>query len=80
MGAARPRVVIIGGGFGGLYAARALAMAPANEHESPLTGRVQFDETYVGGKPRYKTRGETRITKKGRAPDFHMAPYGSSRW
>ncbi len=30
MGAARPRIVIVGGGFGGLYAARALKSAPAD--------------------------------------------------
>jgi transposase-like protein len=46
------------------------AMAPANENEPQLTGTVEFDETYVGGKPRYRTRGTDRITKKGRAPDF----------
>lgn len=28
--ARRPRVVIVGGGFGGLYAARALARAPVD--------------------------------------------------
>jgi len=48
------------------------AMAPANEQEPKLTGTVEFDETYVGGKPRYRTRGVDRITKKGRAPDFYM--------
>ena len=47
------------------------AMAPANENEPPLSGTVEFDETYVGGNPRYPSPGVNRITKKGRAPDFH---------
>jgi transposase-like protein len=49
------------------------AMAPANENEPKLGqdgGIVEFDETYVGGGPRYRTAGIDRITKKGRAPDF----------
>src|SRR5687768_7777049 len=46
------------------------AMAPANENEPMLSGTVEFDETYVGGKPRYRSPGTDRITKKGRAPDF----------
>src|SRR5881227_2149104 len=29
---AKPRIVIVGGGFGGLYAARALARAPSQRH------------------------------------------------
>ena len=46
------------------------AMAPANEQEPQLTGTVEFDETYIGGKPRYSTRGTLTLRKKGRAPDF----------
>jgi hypothetical protein len=40
------------------------AMAPANENEPKLTGTVEFDETYVGGKPRYP------VNFRGPAPDF----------
>lgn len=48
------------------------AMAPANENEPQLTGTVEFDETYVGGKPRYKSRTvkPDGNLKKGRAVDF----------
>jgi transposase-like protein len=41
------------------------AMAPANENESKLTGVVEFDETYVGGKPRYPAQ-----FSRGPAADF----------
>lgn len=40
------------------------AMAPANENEAKLTGTVEFDETYIGGQPRY------RGSRIGRAKDF----------
>ena len=51
------------------------AMAPANEQEAKLGGNgeiVEFDETYVGGKPRYKPRHvkPDGNLKTGRAPDF----------
>ena len=46
------------------------AMSPANESEQKLSGTVEFDETYVGGKPRYSTRGTLHLRKQGRAPDF----------
>jgi transposase-like protein len=36
------------------------AMAPANENEPKLTGIVEFDETYIGGKPRYPARMSSR--------------------
>jgi len=41
------------------------AMAPDLETASPLTGVVEVDETYVGGKPRYKStkKGWSRATK-----------------
>lgn len=44
------------------------AMAPANANEPKLGsngGTVEFDETYVGGKPRYKAR-----LQRGRGKDF----------
>jgi transposase-like protein len=45
------------------------AMAPANAKEPKLRGTVEFDETYVGGVPRYPTyhRGKKR---RGPPPDF----------
>jgi transposase-like protein len=46
------------------------AMAPANEAESKLSGTVEFDETYVGGKPRYPARKATNPRYKGKARDF----------
>jgi hypothetical protein len=46
------------------------AMAPANEQESKLSGTVEFDETYVGGKPRYATRQRNGLRTKGKAKDF----------
>lgn len=46
------------------------AMAPANEMESKLTGTVEFDETYVGGKPRYPARMASHPRYKGKARDF----------
>jgi transposase-like protein len=46
------------------------AMAPANEQESKLTGVVEFDETYIGGKPRYPARKDSDVRYKGKARDF----------
>src|SRR6266550_6451228 len=46
------------------------AMAPANEQESKLTGTVEFDETYIGGVPRYQTRARNGLRHKGKAWDF----------
>src|SRR5262249_16931810 len=46
------------------------AMAPANENEPKLTGTVEFDETYIGGKPRYHTRSASGLRKRGRGRDF----------
>ena len=46
------------------------AMAPANEQEEKLSGIVEFDETYVGGQPRYPARRNIRTGKKGKAKDF----------
>jgi transposase-like protein len=46
------------------------AMAPANEQESKLTGTVEFDETYIGGKPRYPARRDSSVRYKGKAKDF----------
>ncbi len=46
------------------------AMAPANESEPKLTGVVEFDETYVGGKPRYPARLGANVRYKGKARDF----------
>jgi len=40
------------------------AMAPDNPAAEKLTGTVECDETYVGGKPRYKG-----ISKRGRGAD-----------
>jgi transposase-like protein len=45
------------------------AMAPDNESLPPLTGTVEADETYVGGKPRHPRREPGR-PRKGIAPDF----------
>jgi transposase-like protein len=58
------------------------AMAPANEAEAKLSGDVEADETYVGGKPRkpnfpggtprrwLKYRAEYQKRPLGPAPDF----------
>lgn len=46
------------------------AMAPANEMESKLTGTVEFDETYIGGKPRYPARKGIQVRYKGKPKDF----------
>jgi hypothetical protein len=53
------------------------AMAPANEAEPKLGangGTVEFDETYVGGEPRYAGRGKPILPngrrQMGRAIDF----------
>jgi transposase-like protein len=46
------------------------AMAPANEKESKLTGTVEFDETYVGGKPRYHAAKGRDLQYMGKAKDF----------
>jgi len=49
------------------------AMAPANEQESKLGtngGTVEFDETYVGGKPRYSGYRTWGNRGKGKADDF----------
>jgi transposase-like protein len=46
------------------------AMAPANEQESKLAGVVEFDETYIGGKPRYPARMGANVRYKGKARDF----------
>lgn len=46
------------------------AMAPANEQESKLSGTVEFDETYVGGQPRYPRQRGVHSRYKGKAKDF----------
>src|SRR5437016_10791452 len=46
------------------------AMAPANEKESKLAGIVEFDETYVGGKPRYHAAKGRDAQYMGKAKDF----------
>ena len=46
------------------------AMAPANEQEPKLSGVVEFDETYVGGKPRYPARKGADVKYKGKAKYF----------
>jgi transposase-like protein len=46
------------------------AMAPANETEPKLAGTVEFDETYVGGKPRYPARKGVNVRYKGKGRDF----------
>lgn len=48
------------------------AMAPANENEPKLSGIVEFDETYIGGKPRYPARMGATVRYKGKAKDFDM--------
>jgi transposase-like protein len=50
------------------------AMAPVNDAESKLTGTVEFDETYIGGKPR-DGKVKRIIDRKGNikpgpGPDF----------
>lgn len=47
------------------------AMTPANDAEAKLGGTVEFDETYVGGKPRYATRARNGLRHKGKAKDFN---------
>lgn len=46
------------------------AMAPANERESKLSGTVEFDETYIGGQPRYPRQRGVHSRYKGKATDF----------
>ncbi|MEO8910466.1 MAG: IS1595 family transposase [Gemmatimonadaceae bacterium] len=46
------------------------AMAPANEREAKLSGTVEFDETYVGGKPRYHAAKGRDPKYLGKARDF----------
>jgi transposase-like protein len=49
------------------------AMAPANEQESKLgvNGEtVEFDETYIGGRPRFPKRRPNETRRKGRGSDF----------
>jgi transposase-like protein len=46
------------------------AMAPANAQEPKLGGTVEFDETYIGGKPRYPARKDATVKYKGKAKDF----------
>jgi transposase-like protein len=46
------------------------AMAPANENEAKLSGTVEFDETYIGGVPRYPARKGAVVRYKGKAKDF----------
>jgi transposase-like protein len=49
------------------------AMAPANENEPKLGSNgetVEFDETYIGGKPRLPLRMSKTGHYKGKAPDF----------
>jgi transposase-like protein len=46
------------------------AMAPANENEAKLSGTVEFDETYIGGKPRYPARKGRDARHKGKGADF----------
>jgi transposase-like protein len=49
------------------------AMAPANENEPKLGvggGTVEYDETYIGGKPRYPARKGAVVKYKGKAKDF----------
>src|SRR5258708_23922347 len=46
------------------------AMAPANEQESKLTGTVEFDETYIGGQPRYHRQMGVHSRYKGKAKDL----------
>ncbi|MBA3343003.1 MAG: IS1595 family transposase [Gemmatimonadaceae bacterium] len=41
------------------------AMGPANEAESKLTGVVEFDETYVGGRPRRRSMKADGGVRKG---------------
>lgn len=51
------------------------AMTPANEAESKLGGggeTVEFDETYIGGKPRYPARKGANVRYKGKGKDFDM--------
>jgi transposase-like protein len=46
------------------------AMAPANENEAKLSGTVEFDETYIGGQPRYPARRGRDARYKGKGKDF----------
>jgi 2-polyprenyl-6-methoxyphenol hydroxylase-like FAD-dependent oxidoreductase len=72
VGAARPRVVIIGGGFGGLYAARALAREPVDvtvvDRGAELTTRTGREArfTWMTRKRAESSEGSAR-TKAARA-------------
>ena len=46
------------------------AMAPVNEQTPPLTGTVEADETFVGGKPRRKTYHADGRVRPGPGADF----------
>jgi transposase-like protein len=46
------------------------AMAPANERETKLTGTVEFDETYIGGRPRRISARADGMVRPGPAWDF----------
>lgn len=51
------------------------AMTPANESESKLGGNggtVEFDETYIGGKPRYPAQKGVHSRYKGKGRDFDL--------
>ena len=82
----KPRVVIVGGGFGGLYAARALAGAPVsvtlvdkrNYHlfrpmlDRLVIGRPNFPAAAIDPEPTGQCRGADGRSQRGR--------YGQAAW
>lgn len=58
-----------------LFLMHRIRFAMSDSPDRPLSGIVEVDETYVGGKPRYKTPKKNRKPyenpfQQGRAPDF----------
>jgi transposase-like protein len=55
-----------------LFLMHRIRFAMADNYDGPLSGEVEVDETYVGGKPRYKTPDPSRpgLSKKGPTPNF----------
>src|SRR5258706_12842897 len=73
----RPRVVIVGAGFGGLWAARALARAPVgvtvvDRHNYHLFQPLLFQGATAGLEPESTARPVRTILRKQRNVDFRL--------